>query len=40
LLLASTRVRPARLTDTGYRFRTPDVDAALAHVLGTSRPGH
>jgi hypothetical protein len=35
LLLASTRVRPTRLLDAGYRFRTPDVDAALARVLGT-----
>jgi uncharacterized protein (TIGR01777 family) len=35
LLLASARVVPARLGATGYRFRTPDVDATLAHVLGT-----
>lgn len=35
LLLASARVVPARLRDAGHVFRMPDVDAALAHVLGT-----
>lgn len=35
LLLASARVLPERLRASGYRFRTPGVDAALAHVLGT-----
>jgi len=35
LLLSSARVLPTRLGDSGYRFRTPDLDAALAHVLGT-----
>lgn len=34
LLLSSTRVEPARLTDTGYRFRYPELDGALRHVLG------
>ena len=33
LLLASTRVRPARLLDAGFRFRWPRIDEALAHVL-------
>lgn len=34
LLLASTRVLPARLQESGYRFRHPTLEAALRHVLG------
>jgi uncharacterized protein (TIGR01777 family) len=34
LLLASTRVKPARLVETGYEFRHPDLEEALRHVLG------
>ena len=33
LLLASIRAQPARLTASGYRFRYPDLEAALRHVL-------
>ena len=33
LLLASTRVEPKRLLTSNYRFRYPDLDAALAHLL-------
>ena len=33
-LLASTRVRPQRLQSTGYRFRFPDLEGALRHLLG------
>jgi len=33
LLLASQRVEPARLRGSGYRFRRPDLDAALAAIL-------
>jgi uncharacterized protein (TIGR01777 family) len=33
-LLASTRVRPARLLESGYRFRHPDLEGALRHLLG------
>src|ERR1051326_7385265 len=33
-VLASTRVVPGALTATGYRFRHPSLEAALAHVLG------
>lgn len=33
LLLASTRVDPARLRDTGYTFRHPDLEPALRHLL-------
>ena len=33
-LLASTRVRPGRLEETGYTFRFPTLEAALRHVLG------
>lgn len=34
LLLASTRVRPARLLATGYEFQFPQLEGALRHVLG------
>jgi len=34
LLLASARVIPERLRETGYRFRHGGLDAALRHVLG------
>jgi hypothetical protein len=33
-LLSSTRVRPERLQASGYRFRFPDLEGALRHVLG------
>lgn len=33
-LLASTRVRPERLLASGYRFRFPQLEGALRHVLG------
>jgi uncharacterized protein (TIGR01777 family) len=35
LLLASARVLPRRLETTNFHFRTPTIDPALAHVLGT-----
>jgi len=34
LLLASTRVVPKRLEETGYTFRFPELEPALRHVLG------
>lgn len=34
LLLASARVMPVRLEQTGYQFRYPALDGALRHVLG------
>ncbi len=34
LLLASTRVEPARLLVTGYQFRFRELEGALRHVLG------
>jgi hypothetical protein len=34
LLLASTRVVPARLKQSGYPFRRPGLEGALRHVLG------
>jgi NAD dependent epimerase/dehydratase family enzyme len=37
-LLASTRLRPERLLATGYRFRFPELEGALRHVLGTRLP--
>jgi uncharacterized protein (TIGR01777 family) len=33
-LLASARVQPSRLIDTGYRFRFPRIEPAIRHVLG------
>lgn len=33
-LLASTRVKPARLLQTGYRFRHPELEGALRELLG------
>jgi len=37
MLFASIRALPARLQETGYRFRFPELEAALRHTLG--RPG-
>jgi uncharacterized protein (TIGR01777 family) len=34
MLFASIRVRPARLLETGYRFRYPELEPALRHTLG------
>lgn len=34
LLLASTRVHPRRLTETGFHFAYPTLDRALGHLLG------
>lgn len=34
LLLASQRVEPARLKETGYEFACSDLEAALRHLLG------
>jgi uncharacterized protein len=34
LLLASARVEPARLQETGYTFRHPELEGALRHLLG------
>jgi uncharacterized protein (TIGR01777 family) len=36
LLLASARVFPRRLEETGYRFRFPELHSALRHLLGRS----
>jgi hypothetical protein len=33
LLLASARVLPRRLEETGYRFRFPELGGALRHLL-------
>jgi uncharacterized protein (TIGR01777 family) len=37
LLLASTRVTPARLVASGYTFQYPELEEALQHLLGTSQ---
>jgi NAD dependent epimerase/dehydratase family enzyme len=37
LLLASSRVEPARLLTSGYRFRHPDLEEALRQMLGRTR---
>jgi uncharacterized protein len=34
LLLASARMEPARLKETGYEFRYPQLEGALRHLLG------
>lgn len=34
LLLASTRVRPSRLMESGFEFQHPDLDSALRYLLG------
>ena len=34
MLLAGQKVNPRRLVETGYRFRFPDLEPALRHVLG------
>ncbi len=34
LLLASQRVEPAKLKETGYGFRYPELESALRHLLG------
>lgn len=36
LLLSSQRVEPRRLLTSGHRFRLPDLEPALAHLLGHS----
>jgi hypothetical protein len=35
LLLASARVLPARLKDSGYKFQFPELENALRHALKT-----
>ena len=37
-VLASARVLPERLGETGYRFRHGDLETALRHALGRPRP--
>lgn len=39
LLLASTRVAPGRLSETGYVFRHVELEAALRHLLGREAGG-
>jgi len=38
VLLASARVRPARLIESGFAFRFPELDAALASALEGQAP--
>jgi NAD dependent epimerase/dehydratase family enzyme len=38
VLLAGARVRPTRLTDTGFRFRWDTIDAALGALVGRAAP--
>jgi hypothetical protein len=33
-VLSSTRVTPAVLSQAGFRFRHPDLEVALRHLLG------
>jgi uncharacterized protein (TIGR01777 family) len=37
LLLASSRMLPQRLLQEGFRFQYPDLDAALADIVGRAR---
>jgi uncharacterized protein (TIGR01777 family) len=39
MLFASIRVEPARLLETGYRFRFPELEPALRHTLGRPASG-
>jgi uncharacterized protein (TIGR01777 family) len=39
MLFASIRAVPARLLETGYRFRFPDLEATLRHTLGRPARG-
>jgi hypothetical protein len=39
LLLAGARAMPARLQASGYRFRFPDLESALRHLLGRQEKG-
>jgi uncharacterized protein len=39
MLFASIRVVPARLLETGYRFRFPELEPALRHTLGRPARG-
>jgi len=38
MLLTSARVRPAALERVGHRFRYPELETALRHVLGRFPP--
>ncbi len=38
-VLASARVQPSKLLQSGYRFEYPDLEAALRHVLGAEASG-
>jgi NAD dependent epimerase/dehydratase family enzyme len=37
LLLTSIRVEPARLLESGYVFRYPELESALRHLLGKDK---
>jgi uncharacterized protein (TIGR01777 family) len=39
LLLASQRVHPGRLLDSGFEFAFPDLEGALRHTLGRRKRG-
>ena len=39
LLLASARVRPVRLEDSGFTFRSPDFTGAIAELVSPGHPG-
>lgn len=34
IILSSTKVLPAKLLETGYKFRYPDIEGVLRHLLG------
>jgi hypothetical protein len=39
-LLASARVRPARLVEAGFTFLFPELDSALRHLLAAGPENH
>jgi NAD dependent epimerase/dehydratase family enzyme len=39
LMLASRRIQPAKLLAAGYRFRFPELEAALRHELEIQAAG-
>lgn len=40
VLLASTRVNPARLLGAGFEFKQPELEMALRHLLSAGKPPH
>ncbi len=39
ILLSSTKVKPKKLLESGYKFRYPDLERTFNHLLGRNRVG-